>query len=248
MATRKTPSPHPRNAPDPVGPADHHPGDSDPGAEASPGGAPDTAAGHAAANDNGHRAAVAGDAASEPLAAGNNASVFTMDLDALRKRIEEARQHLAAIGGLLPGLVAMTAEDRRTSAGRFRPGEGEALAGVLALAERRPQLFESLADRDHGVDPAHFEVGLLRDRLARIELLASMSEPLEALAQLAGDSVVHLGELTKPTLLLAYALGKALAQHDVEARSDLAQALDYYGRASRRAAASRKAAESKPSK
>lgn len=185
------------------------------------------------------RAARLHEAAAVPEAAAGG-SVLTMAIDTFRKRIEAVRGHVAAIAALLPGMVVLPAEDRPFNPGRFRSGETEGLYGVLTLAERFPQAFDVLADRDFGEDPRHFEAGVLRDRLARIDLLAAVSDALEGLAQQTSDTGLHLGEMTRPPLLLAYAIGKALAEHDVQARSDLAQALDYYGRSARRRAANRR--------
>ncbi len=49
---------------------------------------------------------------------------------------------------------------------------------------------------------------MLRERLLRIDLLASISGALENLAQQASDTGLHLGEITRPPLLLAYAIGR----------------------------------------
>src|SRR5262245_881405 len=96
--------------------------------------------------------------------------ILTMPLEELTKRVAKAREHLAAIDDLLPGTVGLT-PDGRKHASKFRTGEATALSSVLDVADRKPALFQSLATLDHGFDPKAFETGVLRDRLARAEIL-----------------------------------------------------------------------------
>ena len=55
----------------------------------------------------------------------------------------------------------------------------------------------------------------------------------------ASDSVLHLGELTKPVLSAAYGIARALAKHDEVVRSAIAKLIDFYGGIARRAAETR---------
>lgn len=166
--------------------------------------------------------------------------VLTMPLDELKKRVDKVNALLAQAEELLPGLVTLTHEDRRTSAGRFRTGEASALGAVLTLADQKPALFESLAAKDEGHDPAVFEASLLRDRLERIALLQPVGEAFDGLIEGVQDTVAHLGEKTKPVLLTAYELAKPQAKHDDRIRSTLAPTLDFYGKIAQASVATRR--------
>lgn len=166
--------------------------------------------------------------------------VLTMPTDELKKRVEKVKALLAQAEELLPGLVTLTHEDRRTSAGRFRTGEADALGSVLKLADQKPALFESLAAKDEGNDPAVFEVALVRDRLDRIALLQPVAETFDELIASVQDTVVHLGEKTRPVLLTAYELARPQAKHDDRIRSTLAPAIDFYGKMTQASVAARR--------
>jgi hypothetical protein len=169
-------------------------------------------------------------------------TVFTMDLATLRKNVTKAKQRWAdfqhELQQLLPGLTTLPADDRKHSDGKIRDGEDLALTSVLDVAERDPQLFTVLATKDGGEDPKKFETALLRDRLERRTLLAGVLAEDHVTAPLA-DTVLALGEQSKPVLLAAYHIAKPLAQEDDTIRARLAPALDFYGRIGRLAVANR---------
>ena len=145
----------------------------------------------------------------------------------------------AEIDALLPGLVTMTDDDRRHSDGKLRDGEADALASVLDVADRYPQYFTVLADKDGGVDPRTFETALLRDHIARRKIFAALADTADALATPLTDTVLTLGEQVRPVLLAAYQIAKPIAGADDKVRSALAPALDFYGRIGRRSAETR---------
>jgi hypothetical protein len=166
-------------------------------------------------------------------------SVFTMPIDELEKRVARALELLREVDELLPGLVVMTDEDRRHSDGRLRDGEPVALRAVIDVAEKHPQFFTVLADKDGGVDPTAFETELLRDHLARRTLLAQVARAADELTAPLGDTVLRLGEQVRPVLMSAYQIAKAVAAADGKVRSALAPALDFFARIGRLGAATR---------
>jgi hypothetical protein len=168
-----------------------------------------------------------------------NESVFTMSITELEDRVAKAKRLFAEIGALLPGLATLTDDDRRHSDGKLRDGEGDALGSVIDVAEKNPQYFAALADKDGGFDPKTFETSLLRDHLARRPIIAALAAAADALMTPLGDTVLALGEQVRPVLLAAYQIAKPIAAADDAVRSTLAPALDFYGRVGRLAAATR---------
>lgn len=168
------------------------------------------------------------------------ADTLTLPLDELRARVAKVTALIEEATALLPGLLELTDAARKDSVGRFRKGEAQALLAVLDLADAKPALFESLADKDHGNDPASFETGLLRDRLERIALLQPLAEASDELIDGVQDTVLFLGETTKPVMLAAYEIAKPQAKHDPKIRSKMAPALDYYGKIAATGAATRR--------
>ena len=63
--------------------------------------------------------------------------VLTMPLDELKKRVDKVTALLAQAEELLPGLITLTHEDRRTTTGRFRSGEAAALRAELDVVAER---------------------------------------------------------------------------------------------------------------
>jgi hypothetical protein len=163
------------------------------------------------------------------------------------RRIEQARPHIQALVDLFPGLLTLTKEARTESQGKFRDGEVDALGTVLNAVEARPALFQSLADKDEGIDPSNIEVPLLRSRLHRIGQLRSLLDELEPFLQKVSDTQLALGELVKPFLLAAHRICKTHAQTDPSLRSIVAKALDFYASIAARAALTRAANKNKTS-
>jgi hypothetical protein len=166
-------------------------------------------------------------------------NIDTMPLEELRKRVARATELLDEVEQLLPGMTSMPEPDRRHSNGRLRDGEPAALGRVLDVAARWPRYFTVLADLDEGHDPEQFETAVLRERLERRNLLSDLGGRIEPLARKIDDSVLQLGEMTRPVILAAYQIAKSIATHDMDLRAVLAPVLDFYGRPGRRAAQTR---------
>jgi hypothetical protein len=174
-----------------------------------------------------------------------NNDVFTMSLDALDKHVAQLLRELSKAKSALEGLVRLTSEERRDSPGKFRKGEADALLSVLDAAEAKPALFESLADRDFGADPSAFEIGVLRDRLQRVDKLAPVADELEKFSTLVSDTVMQITAETKPVMQEAYGIAKSVAKTDDKLRATIAPAIDYYKAIARRSAETRKRNEQK---
>ncbi len=170
-------------------------------------------------------------------------TIDEMPIEQLHKNAARALELIAEIEGLLPGLVLFTVDDRSHSDGRIRnEGEAVALRAVLATIEHDPAAFRVLADKDNGRDPKKLESDLLRARLERRSVLATVTDKVAPLAQKLEDTVLAQGELCKPVLSAAYQIAKPLADYDATIRTKLQPALDYYSGMGRKAAASRAAA------
>lgn len=168
-----------------------------------------------------------------------NNDVFAMSISALEKEVHALLAALDAGEKKLGGLVELTTEERKTSHGKFRNGEADALLSVLDAAERQPALFASLADKDFGADPHAFEIGVLRDRLQRAAELAPVAEKLEEFSALVSDTMLRLAAETKPVMLQAYGIAKSIARTDDPLRAAIAPAIDFYASIARRGAATR---------
>jgi hypothetical protein len=164
---------------------------------------------------------------------GHEAAVEEMSLAELAKRADKALALIDQIDEQFPGLQGYSEEDRRTTAGRLRDGESDALRAVLDTADARPQVFAVLADKDGGSDPKRFETAWLREMLARRDTLDRVRVQLEQLTSDLSDTVLHLGELVQRPALAAYQIAKPLAQHDDAIARTLKPALDFYGRIGR---------------
>ena len=176
-------------------------------------------------------------------------SILTMPPAELRARVAKALALWQQILALLPGGVVLTEPERQHSHGRLRDGEGAQMITVLAVAERFPALFASLADLDEGTDPTRFELPLLRERLERAEILAPLAEALAGRQLLSiTDTVLHLRDLVRTPVSEAYAIAKSVAKTDVKLKTMLAPVMDYYRRLAELSAASRKANQDAKSK
>lgn len=168
----------------------------------------------------------------------NDDDILTMSLKDFAKNIVKVEEHLAAIAALLPGLVGLT-PDGRQSAARFRAGEADALRSVLDAADSQPPLFASLANQDSGVDPRAFETALLRDRLQRAAMLAKLANAFAPVTEGLADTVLHLGNLSKPVLLVAYNIAKIHAKVDGALANVIRPAMEFYAKITRASVASR---------
>jgi hypothetical protein len=166
--------------------------------------------------------------------------VFAMPMDALDKNVAQVLEAIEKAASQLPGLVTYTTEDRRSAAGKFRVGEADALLSVLDAAEKRPHLFESLADKDFGADPETFEVDLLRDRLQRAAKLIPLAAALDELNTKVSDTILELSANTRPVMLEAYGIAKSVAKTDAKLRGTIAPAIDFFARIARQSAETRR--------
>lgn len=165
----------------------------------------------------------------------------SISFEELLKRANHVNHLIEEVRHLFPDLATLTTEERVRSEGRFRKGESTMAASVLDAVDLAPHYFVSLADRDHGEDPTKVETLLLRDRLARRDVLDGLSEKLEKLASDLSDTVLQLGARVRPVTLAAYQIGKVVAASDHAVRSKIAPVIDFYSRPARLAAETRAA-------
>jgi hypothetical protein len=169
-----------------------------------------------------------------------NDSVLTMSITELHKRVGKVLDLLNQIDELLPGLLELPEEDRKHSSGRFRTGELEALSALLSIADKKPALFEALADKDNGTDPERFETNLLADRLQRIEALSALAAFADGLQSAINDTRLHLGDLSRPVLLAMYQIVKPHTKLDPSLASMAKPTLDFYGQIAKASSAARR--------
>lgn len=171
------------------------------------------------------------------------ASFEDMSLAQFRENIEEAKEHargfVVKIHELFPGLVTLTKEQRAV-APRLREGEHDNFLAILKIVEMKPQLFESLADNDEGMDPNKFETGLLRDRIEKHRLLGELAAELAPLSEQIGDSPLYLASLFRDAMSAAYRIAKAHSETDKTIMDVLAPVIDFMRKGPLAAAARRR--------
>ena len=172
--------------------------------------------------------------------------ILTMPLDELKKRVDAGLVLFEKLDELLPGMIELTEDAKLHSSGHYRNNEAESLTGLLDVADKRPAIFEALADKDAGADPTKFEPALIRDRLERAILLGPLVKAALRFASPASDTRLHLGNLTRPVLLAMYQIVKPQAKHDITIATLCTAALDFYAALGKLAAATRKANKAKP--
>ncbi|MFO0662239.1 MAG: hypothetical protein U0165_20775 [Polyangiaceae bacterium] len=168
--------------------------------------------------------------------AGSGTHIDRMSRDDFFAKVGELEQLASSVDQALQGFVSLTDEERVHTRGRFLSGESQALWAILSVAKFHPEAFRVLADKDNGDDPSIFETDLLAERLEMRNALASISNLFASASQRIADTVLHLGEQTKPVLLTAYDIAKPLAKHDREVRDLLSPALSFYARPNRKGA------------
>lgn len=168
-------------------------------------------------------------------------SVDDHGLKDLQKRAAEGKLLTAKLRELFPEAHAMSADDRRRSAGRVGDDESKALQSVIGAMELRPGVFAALADEDEGLDPARLETELMRERFARRDAYATLAEDLTRLAAIFEDEAIAQGALVIPVARAAYEIAKPVSRRDAALREAIAPALDYYSANAVAAAAARKA-------
>jgi hypothetical protein len=167
-------------------------------------------------------------------------SVFDMPLDELERRVVQARAFMQQAFDLFPGLLVMTDEERKSSNGRIRKGEGPMQLVVISVMEAFPAFFEALADLDQGIDPTKVETALMRDRVQRAEILAQLIDSADKFGGMS-DTVMHLRALVRDPIKEAYGISKAMAKTNERLKSMVAPVINFYAAIARAAAATRKA-------
>lgn len=167
-------------------------------------------------------------------------TVFDMPLDELERRVGQARSFMQQAFDLFPGLLVMTDEERKSSNGRIRKGEGPMHLVVISVMEAFPAFFEALADLDEGIDPTKVETPLMRDRIQRAEILAQLLDSADRFGGMA-DTVMHLRALVRDPIKEAYGIAKAMAKTNDRLKSMVAPVINFYSAIARAAAATRKA-------
>jgi hypothetical protein len=174
-----------------------------------------------------------------------------MPIEEFLARAQIAKQKAAAfvndIHELFPGLVTLTREQRQ-SAPRLRDGEHGMFTRVLDVVDRKPALFESLADEDEGMDPSKFETPLLRGRIQKHATFNELDDTLIPLASQMGDTSLYLASKFKDACLSAYRISKAHAATDKVVNDILAPVIDYMRKSALAAAATRAANKTDPEK
>jgi hypothetical protein len=172
--------------------------------------------------------------------------VETMPVAEFHRRLARGRELARELRDLFPGQVLLTGDERIHSDGRFRDGESDALRVVLDGVDLAPHYFTALADKDEGHDPERFETELLRDRLARRDLLNQLAAELEPSFTALTDTVLHLGSRVRPAALAAYRIAKSISSADRKLSTVIAPAIDFFGRPARRAAETRASKKAAP--
>lgn len=177
---------------------------------------------------------------STPATPENPMDIDTMPLEELARRVDRAKAIFDELRALFPGLRSLTEVDRTHSSGRMREGEATELGKVIDAIVYAPQYFTSLADEDNGKDPTRLEPDLLRERLARRDLLAQIDDELASLSRQINDTTLTWGALVRPVLLAAYQIAKPISKADQKLRDIISTVIDFYGRPARAAADTRK--------
>jgi hypothetical protein len=160
-----------------------------------------------------------------------------VELEQLEPIIESALGRLKSTRADLSWLNKMSTERRKVSRGKFRDGESPILLSVAEMTaqKKRKAFFKPLAKKDKGQKPGAFESALLIRRLKRRELYLALLKEVEELAIRLSDTILYEGEYSKPVLLKAYSLARKAAEDDEDMRTDLADAIDFYGEPAKKA-------------
>ena len=163
----------------------------------------------------------------------------TISMAEFKKRLERGKQVARELRQMFPGQVVLTADERIHSEGKLRDGESAVLHVVLDGVDLAPHYFAALADSDLGNDPERFETDLLRDRLARRDLLNQLAVEVGAAFTALTDTVLDLGSRVRPVTLAAYRMAKSISKADKKLSTAIAPAIDFYAKPARRAAETR---------
>ena len=146
----------------------------------------------------------------------------------LDKRVKKITQHLDANDTLMSDAVVLSDEQRR---GALRLGgdqEVNALSGVIAFAEARPELFDVLATDDDGSDPAVFETKLLETRLQNADSLSKLVTRFAETTGPISDSALYVATLAKKPTLAAYEIAKPYQKLDKKFGKLLSSAVNLF--------------------
>ena len=173
-------------------------------------------------------------------------AIADLDTKTLAERIKKIEQHLDAIDEILSDAVELDDETRKKSLRLQGDDEAKGLAGVIAFAEKRPEIFKALASEDEGSDPAVFETTLLRTRLANADLLTKLGARFEKTSGPIADSALYVTTLVKRPALAAYEIAKPFQPRDREYGKLLNDAVNFYHERAALGAKTRKAKKPTP--
>lgn len=158
---------------------------------------------------------------------------------AFRAALERSRK-------TLPKATQMTKEERQTSNGRVSAVELPILEKILDVIDAHPEVFASLASKDHGKDPKKVETDPARHAIDLLEELVPLVEELQQAARQAGDLALRLGEIVRDVTTPAYAIGNANAPINDALRSDMAGINDDYRKRSQASTGEKKTRKAAP--
>ena len=167
-----------------------------------------------------------------------------MSLAEFLQRIERvtagAKQFVSLVNAELPGLPELTTDDR-VHAFRPRKDQIDGYLAALDVADKRPETFKFLADKDKGKDPTKFETDLVRERVLKHRALTELNKVLAPVGDLTVDGPLWLAMQFGETCSATYKLAKSLADVDPGARTIMAKALSKNARPAAAAAKTRAA-------
>jgi len=147
--------------------------------------------------------------------------------DDLATIIAQARDQVAQIRALFPDAQEISADMRKHSTGKIGAEESQAMRGVIDAIDYAPALFDSLADKDDGVDPNVVETPLLRQRLDEYDLWQGLADDLENLQRIVSDQALLVGSHVAPCVRAAYFIAKTVAKTNEQIRVKIAAMEDY---------------------
>jgi hypothetical protein len=169
--------------------------------------------------------------------ASNGSSDASASSSDLATTIAQARTEVAKVRAMFPDAQEISADMRKHSTGKIGPQESQAMRGVLDAIDYAPALFESLADKDDGVDPNVVETDLLRQRLDEHDLWQGLADDLENLQRIVSDQALLVGSHVAPCVRAAYFIAKTIAKTNEQIRIKIAAMSDVHAGKGRKKAA-----------
>ena len=191
-------------------------------------------------------AAPNGRSKSTPKSSPQPFDILTASPQAVGARVDEAIALIQQAEALLAGLIELSDDERRHTAGRLRDGESAAITAVLDAADANPGAFAALAEQDHGTDATRFETQPTRDDLARREHLARLVSALGPLTTRSSDTLLAVGTRIREVSTPAYAIARIAATVNPKLRSKLAPATSFYSAPARKAQKTKKGKQPQP--